>query len=133
MTEGGRMSETMCTGQQQCSCQNLNDDEVRKRQVMGYGSLLFAFALVGLSKLHESSEWLAVGSAFAFFLGYLNLGQARTRTCVVLAFAEKDKTGAQTQPVSDRATSRRLKKRSAKIILGSAALAIVTAALCWKV
>lgn len=127
------MSETMGTAQVHCGCQNLNDDEVRKRQVMGYGSLLFAFALVAMSKLSESSQWLAAGSAFAFFLGYLNLGQARTRTCVMLAFAEKDKTGAQTQPVLDRATSRRLKKRSLKIILGSAVLAIFTATLCWKV
>lgn len=127
------MSETMCTRQSDCGCQNLNDYEVKKRKIMGYGSLLVAFALVGLSKVQEQPEWVAAMPAIPFFFGYLNLGQARSRTCVLLAFAEKDKSGDQTLPVSDRATSRRLKKRSAKIILGSAALAVLTAALCWKV
>lgn len=127
------MSETMCTSPADCGCQNLNDYEVKKRKIMGYGSLVVAFALVGFSKLSEQPDWVAFMPAIPFFFGYLNLGQAKTRTCVLLAFVEKDKSGDQLLPVSDRATSRRLKKRSAKIILGAAALAVVTTALCWKV
>ncbi len=127
------MSETICTTSAECGCQNLNDYEVKKRKIMGYGSLVVAFALVGFSKVSEQPEWVSAMPAIPFFFGYLNLGQAKSRTCVLLAFAEKDKSGDQLLPVSDRATSRRLKKRSAKIILGAAALAIVTAALCWKV
>ncbi len=127
------MSETICSTREQCGCQNLNDREVKKRKILGYGSLVVAFALVGLSKVPDQPDWVAAMPAIPFFFGYLNLGQARSRTCVLLAFTEKDQSTDQTLPVSDRATSRRLKKRSAKIILGSAAFAVLTAALCWKV
>lgn len=132
LAEPGRMSETMCTSPAACGCQNLDDREVKKRQVLGYGSLVAAFAVVGLAKLQNSPEWVQAMPAIPFFFAYLNLFQARTRTCVALAFLEKDVSGGQTLPVADRATSRRLKSRSLKLIAGAAVLAAVSTAICWK-
>lgn len=126
------MSETMCTSKAPCSCQNLNDHEVKKRQVLGYGSMVVAFALVGMAKLQNPPEWVQAMPAIPFFFAYLNILQARTRTCVALAFQEKDMSEGQLQPVSDRETSWRLKKRSAKLIAGAAALAALSAVICWK-
>lgn len=127
-----RMSDTMCTSSQSCGCENLNDSEVRKRRLLGYGSLVVAFGLVGLSKIQNPPNWVQAMPAIPFFFAYLNLFQARTRTCVMLAFLEKDVSQGQSQPVPDRQTSWRLKKRSMKLIAGAAALAALSAAICWR-
>lgn len=80
----------MCTSPQSCGCQNLNDREVRKRQLLGYGSMVVAFGLVGLGKVQQPPDWVKAMPAIPFFFAYLSLFQARTRTCVMLAFLEKD-------------------------------------------
>ena len=126
------MSETICSSRAECGCQNLNDAEVRKRKILGYGSLVVAFALVGLAKFQQPPEWVQAVPAIPFFFAYLNIFQARTRTCVALAFFERDMSQGKLQPVSDRDTSWRLKKRSAKLIAAAAALALLSAAVCWK-
>lgn len=114
------------------SCCNLNDTEVQKRRLLGYASLLAAFALVVLSKLQRLPEWVQILPAIPFFVAYLNLFQVRSRTCVALAFMERDLSNGQLQATPDRATSRRLKKRSAKMIASALVLALVSAAICWK-
>ena len=126
------MSETMCTSKAACGCQNLNDSEVKKRKMLGYGSFIAGFALVAMCKLQQQPEWVNAMPAIPFFFGYLNVLQARTRTCVLFAFMEKDMTGDVLQPVPDRATSWTLKKRSVKLIVGAGVLALVSAAICWK-
>lgn len=116
-----------------CGCQNLNDNEVRKRKVLGYGSLVIAFAVVGINKVQQPEAWVHATTAIPFFFAYLNLFQARQRTCVALAFQEIDLTGPSMQPIEDRETGRRLKRRSVKMIAGAAALAALSAAICWKI
>lgn len=127
------MSEKMCESLQSCGCQNLNDIEVKKRKILGYGSMVVAFALVGMSKVQQPPAWVQAMPAIPFFFAYLNLFQARTRTCVMLAFQEKDMSEGQLQPVQDRASSWKLKKRSFKLIAGAGALALVSAAICWRI
>lgn len=126
------MSDTMCSTEASCGCQNLNDGEVRKRKLLGYGSLVVAFAVVGVNKVQQPEAWVHATTAIPFFFAYLNLFQARTRTCVALAFQEIDLSGSSMQPIEDRETGRRLKRRSVKMIAGAAALAAVSAAVCWK-
>jgi hypothetical protein len=126
------MSETMCDSPAACGCQNLNDHEVKKRKILGYGSLVVAFALVGLAKFQHPPEWVHAMPAIPFFFGYLNILQARTRTCVALAFREADMSQGQLQPVPDRQTGWMLKVRSFKMIALAAVLALLSAAICWK-
>ncbi len=127
------MSETICRTKEACGCQNLNDNEVRKRKVLGYSSLVIAFAVVGLNKVQQPDAWVHATTSIPFFFAYLNLFQARQRTCVALAFQEIDYSGPAMQPIEDRETGRRLKRRSAKMIAGAAALAALSAAVCWKI
>lgn len=122
----------MCTSPADCGCQNLNDREVKQRQMLGYGCMVVAFAVVGVSKLQSSPDWVSAMPAIPFFFAYINLLQARTRTCIMLAFMELDMSEGKAQPVADRQTGRRLKKRSLKLIAGAAGLAALSAALCWK-
>ena len=128
------MSETICRldDSQSCGCQNLNDVEVKKRKILGYGSMVVAFALVAMSKVQQPPDWVQAMPAIPFFFAYLNMLQARTRTCVMLALLEKDMSDGQLQPVQDRASSWSLKKRSFKLIAAAGALAVVSAAICWK-
>lgn len=116
-----------------CGCCNLNEPEVKKRRVLGYGSLVIAFALAILSKLHPPPGWLQWGPVVPFFFAFLNLMQARTRTCVLLAIVDRDMTEGQLQPVSDRETGWKLKKRSYKMIAAAAALAFLLTGLLIRV
>lgn len=95
--------------------------------------MVIAFALVGLGKVQQAPDWVQAMPAVPFFVAYLGLLQARTRTCVALAFAEQDMSEGVLQPTPDRKTSRRLKKRSAKVIATAAALAVISTAICWWV
>jgi hypothetical protein len=123
----------MCTSPAACGCQNLNDREVKKRKILGYGSLVVAFALVGLTKLQQPPTWVQAMPAIPFFFAYLNFFQARTRTCVALAFIERDMSQGKLSPVPDRQTSWLLKKRSAKLIASAALLAALSTAICSKI
>jgi hypothetical protein len=127
------MSDSTSTSAAACGCHNLDDSEVRKRKVTGHWALIAAFALVAASKLHELPKWIAALPAIPFFLGYLNLLQARTRTCVMLAFMERDMSQGTMRQVSSRALGRRLKKRSVKLILAAGLLAAISAALCCRI
>lgn len=115
-----------------CDCSNLNHREVQKRKILGYTSFITAFALVGWNKVTSPPDWVLWMPAVPFFFGYLGLFQARTKTCVALALADRDMSEGKLCPMKDRATGRRLKKRSAKILLGAGALALVTTAVCLR-
>ena len=113
-----------------CSCSNLNDSEVKKRKMVGYASLVAAFGLVYLNKVQAPPAWVLATPAVPFFFGYLGLLQARSRTCVGLAFVDRDMSEGKLSPVSDREVAWRLKKRSGKIIAQAAVAAALSAALC---
>ena len=53
-----------------CGCCNLNEPEVKKRRILGYASLVIAFALVALNKLHPPPSWMLWSPAIPFFFGY---------------------------------------------------------------
>lgn len=114
----------------ECECCNLNEREVKKRLVLGYGSLMVAFLMVVLNKTQGAPIWVQWTSAVPFFFGYLGLLQARTRTCVALALVDRDMSEGRLCPVSDRETGWRLKKRSYKLIAFSAGLALLSTYLC---
>jgi hypothetical protein len=115
-----------------CACANLNEPEVNKRRTLGYGSFVAAFALVGLNKVQTPPLWALWMPTVPFFFGYLNLMQAKSKTCVALALADRDMSEGELRPVKDRETGWRLKKRSYKIIAGAGVLAAVSAAICMK-
>ena len=97
-----------------CGCCNLNDPEVKKRRILGYASLIIAFVLVALNKLQPPPSWMLWSPAIPFFFGYLNLMQARTRTCVALALLDRDMVEGELQAVKDRETGWQLKVRAYK-------------------
>jgi hypothetical protein len=112
-----------------CGCCNLNEPEVKKRRILGYASLVIAFALVALNKLHPPPSWMLWSPAIPFFFGYLNLMQARTRTCVALALLDRDMVEGELQAVKDRETGWQLKVRAYKMMVGSALVGALTTAL----
>lgn len=109
---------------------NIDSRGASLRRRGGYLCLLTAFVLVGLNKLFAPSLWARLAPAIPFFLGYLNLLQAATKTCALVALQEQDRSEGQLQPVEDRETGWRLKQRSVKLILASACLAIVSTVIC---
>lgn len=112
-----------------CGCCNLNDPEVKKRRILGYVSLIIAFVLVALNKLQPPPSWMLWSPAIPFFFGYLNLMQARTRTCVALALLDRDMVEGELQAVKDRETGWQLKVRAYKMMFGAAILGAVTTLL----
>jgi len=112
-----------------CGCCNLNDPEVKKRRILGYASLIIAFVLVALNKLQPPPSWMLWSPAIPFFFGYLNLMQARTRTCVALALLDRDMVEGELQAVKDRETGWQLKVRAYKMMFGAAILGAVTTLL----
>ncbi len=118
--------------QADCGCHNLSQREVTKRQNLAYSSFVVAFALVGYQKVVAQPDWVQWMPMIPFFVGFLGIFQAKTRTCVALALADKDMTEDKLGPVKDRETGWKLKKRSAKIIAGAAALAFVATAICQR-
>ncbi|MCA9776572.1 MAG: hypothetical protein KC800_07650 [Candidatus Eremiobacteraeota bacterium] len=115
-----------------CGCCNLNESEVRKRRFLGYASLVIAFALVALNKVQPPPAWMLWGPLVPFFFGYLNLMQARTRTCVALALLDRDMVEGTLQAVKDRETGWKLKKRAYKMIVSSTMLSILTVFVCLR-
>jgi hypothetical protein len=111
---------------------NLSDWEVRKRLAKGYGSFLAAFALVGMNQGKLPPHLAQWAPAVPFFLGYINLMQAKKRTCVTLAVTDRDMLDGKLGPVKDRETGWRLKKRAFKMIVGAGLLAAVSATVCRK-
>lgn len=94
--------------------------------------MVAAFVVVGLTKLQPPSLAMACLPGVPFFFAYLNLFQARHKTCVLLAAMERDHRGERPEPLSDRQAGWELKKRSLRIVGQASALAIASAALCAK-
>ena len=115
-----------------CGCCNLNEPAVRKRRFLGYASLVIAFALVALNKIQPPPEWMLWGPVVPFFFGYLNLMQARTRTCVALALLDRDMVEGELQSVKDRETGWKLKKRAYKMMGCSTLLSFLTVLACLR-
>lgn len=111
-------------------CRNIDSEAASGRLRGGYLCLLAAFALVVLIKIVQPATWVQLTPALPFFLGYLNLLQARTRTCAVTALLEQDRSEGEPQPVKDRETGWRLKQRSAKLMLAAAILAALSTVVC---
>ena len=116
-----------------CGCCNLNEPEVKKRRFLGYASLVIAFALVALNKLPPPPSWMLWSPVIPFFFGYLNLMQARTRTCVALALLDRDMVEGRLHAVKDRETGWRLKKRAYKMMAGSALIAVLSTIICVRI
>lgn len=115
-----------------CGCCNLNETEVKKRWFLGYASLVVAFALVALNKLQPPPSWMLWGPVIPFFFGYLNLMQARTRTCVALALLDRDMVEGRLQAVKDRETGWQLKVRAYKMMMSAAFLGAISTLLLLK-
>lgn len=115
-----------------CTCQNLDDREVKRRLYLGYVSLLVAFVMVLVNRLEARPLWIQVLPIVGFFFGYLGLLQARTRTSVVLALLERDMSDGVLGPVKDRETSWLLKQRSVRLVSLATILALASAAVCWR-
>ena len=113
-----------------CGCCNLNEAEVKKRRFLGYASLVIAFILAALNKLHPPPSWMLWSPMIPFFFGYLNLMQAQTRTCVALALLDRDMVEGELQAVKDRETGWQLKVRAYKMMAGSALLALLSTSIC---
>ena len=68
-------------------------------------------------------------SSIPFFFGYLGLLQARAKICVALALLDRDLSQGKLQPVGDRESAWRIKKRSLAILLQSGSLSLLSTAL----
>jgi len=115
-----------------CGCSNLNDREVTKRIILGATSLTVALATAGFSRTQPPARRTFWIPAVPFFIGYLGLMQAQTRTCVALALTDREMRNGKVAPIESRRKGWKLKKRSLKILFAAAALALASSAICKK-
>src|SRR5262245_52386594 len=110
-------------------CVNIGREGINRRRLVGVWALILGLVVAALVVITQQSLYVRALVFIPFFLGFLGIIQATRRTCVFLGMQGKQNLDGGQEDILDQRTRDVIKLRSIGIILSSALLAALAAAI----